>query len=458
MANGNFTARLGSSSNPGLLPLAERLATINKGENPFQAKSALPENSPVFFGRENLLHRFRLALCDDNPGHISLVGDPRIGKSSLMNQLKAILAAEEGLVSICCNAQSLNEASQKRFFSDLGETIAEALDEELEQAPEDFDQLQLYIREQAKTYCFVLLLDEFEILANNPVFDATFFDNLRSLGDNPENRFGFFIISHEQLRQLCHTDAIGGSRFWNIFDAWMLGLLDAVPARQLVERPLQQAAIGLDTTSDQLLKRYGRHPFLLQRALHEYAFSARNGLAPDLRHLERNLYNVMQDLWMHCKEQEVARLFEVIAEKTIPRDKVTQDLEERGLLDNDKFFCQNFSKALPEGLIPSETGIEEYIQEIKANPLKALDRADRLRYLEKVEKAATHIGKIKKAYEIEKVTREGINTNLLSSSGIALVTGSVAASLLDRQTGFYIGISCGLLWFLQRKIFSRRSK
>ncbi|XCN73651.1 MAG: AAA family ATPase [Candidatus Electrothrix aestuarii] len=400
MQNGNFIATLGSSTNPGLLPLEERLSWISKGENPFHADSALPGNSPVFFGRESLLYRFRLKLCTDNPGHISLVGDPRIGKSSLMNQLKAILEAEEGLVSICCNAQGLNEASQKRFFTDLGESIAGALGEKLEKRLEDFDQFQRFIRRWAKEYRFVLLLDEFEIMADNPVFDVTFFNNLRSLGDNPENCFGFFIISHEHIRALCHTEAIHGSRFWNIFDAWVLGLLEEDAARQLVKRPLQQAEISLDTTPEQFLKRYGRHPFLLQRALQEYTFSAQHGLTPDLRHLERNLYNVMQDLWMRCKEQEVARLFEVIAEKTVPHDKISQDLEERGLLNRDKLFCPDFAKALPENLIPSKTGIEEYLQEIKTNPLKALGRADRwLRYLEKIEKAATHIGKIKKAYD-----------------------------------------------------------
>lgn len=400
MANGNFTARLGSSDNPGLLPLEERLSWISKGENPFQADSALPENSPVFFGRQTLLHRFRLKLCADNPGHISLVGDPRIGKSSLMNQLKAILEAKDGLITICCNAQGLNEASQKRFFTDLGESVAGALDEQLEESIEDFDQLQRAIRQWAKEYSFVLLLDEFEILADNPVFDATFFNNLRSLGDNPENRFGFFIISHEHIRALCHTEAIHGSRFWNIFDAWVLGLLEKEAACQLIKRPLQQAKISLDTTAKQFLKRYGRHPFLLQRALHEYAFSAQHGLTPDLRHLDRNLYNVMQDLWMRCKEQEVARLFGVIAGKVIPQDKVTQELEDRGLLDKGKLFCPDFEKALPEYLIPSKTGIEEYLDEIKANPLKALGRADRwLHYLEKIEKAATCVGKIKKAYD-----------------------------------------------------------
>ncbi len=61
-------------------------------------------------------------------------------------------------------------------------------------------------------------------------------------------------------------------------------------------------------------------------------------------------------------------------------------------------------------------------------------------------------------FELEETTPEGISTNLLSSSGLALLTGSIATSLVDRQTGLYIGISCGLLWFLQRKIFTRRSK
>lgn len=403
MQNGNFTTHLGSSDNPGLLPVEERLSWISKGKNPFQADSALPENSPVFFGRENLLHRFRLKLCTDNPGHISLVGDPRIGKSSLMNQLKAILEAEEGLVSICCNAQGLNEASQKRFFTDLCESVAGALDEELEEPLEDFDQFQRSIRQWAKEYRFVLLLDEFEILADNPVFDVTFFNNLRSLGDNPENRFGFFLISHEHIRALCHTEAIHGSRFWNIFDAWVLGLLEADAARKLAERPLQQAEISLDTTPDQFLKRYGRHPFLLQRALHEYAHSALHGLTPDLRHLDNNLHAFMQDLWVrrNDNEQEIARLFEVIAGEIIPNDKITQELEERGLLDKGKFFSPAFAVALPEELLPQKKGVEESLLDIKKNPGKALNKVGGrgVKLLELAEKVASHVGKIKKAWD-----------------------------------------------------------
>ncbi len=400
MKNGNFTASLGSRQNPGFLPLAERLQQIHPGENPFQAgNTALPENSPVFFGRAALLHRFQLTLCNDNPGHINLVGDPRIGKSSLLNQLKAVLAAEENLISICCNAQGLNRASQERFFTDLGEAVAEALSEQLAVPPADFDQLQSSVRRWAKSCGFVLLLDEFEVLADNPVFDVTFFNNLRSLGDNPENRFGFFIVSHEHIRTLCHTEAIHGSRFWNIFASWTLGLLEQAAASQLVERPLQHAGLALAATPEQLLNRYGCHPFLLQCALHEHTFAAQHGLAPDIRHLHRNLHNIMEDIWRRRNEKEVARLFEVIAEKAIPDDEITQNLEDRGLLVEGKLVCTDFAKALPEKFLPKKKSVDAYLQEIKKDPEKALNSAEVwLKYLDQIEKAVSFVGKMRKTF------------------------------------------------------------
>ena len=180
-----------------------------------------------------------------------------------------------------------------------------------------------------------------------------------------------------------------------------MGLLDESDARELITCPLQHAGISFDTTDDQLLKRYGRHPFLLHRVLHEYSYAAQHGLSPDLRHLERSLYDVMQDLWLRCDEREVTRLFAVIAKKDIPHDKVSRDLEDRGLLDKNSLFCPAFARALPERLIPEKTTIEDYLGEIKKNPQKALNMAGRwLKYLEHIEKAATHIGKIKKAWDL----------------------------------------------------------
>ena len=47
---GDFKAQLGHPENPGLLNQEARLARIRPGRNPYVTGTALPGNSPVFFG------------------------------------------------------------------------------------------------------------------------------------------------------------------------------------------------------------------------------------------------------------------------------------------------------------------------------------------------------------------------------------------------------------------------
>jgi small GTP-binding protein len=58
--------------------------------------------------------------------------------------------------------------------------------------------------------------------------------------------------------------------------------------------------------------------------------------------------------------------------------------------------------------------------------------------------------------KIERTIGDGINV-MLYSAGVALVAGSLAGLLLSNsEIGFYVGISCGSTWFLQKKLFSKR--
>lgn len=85
---GDFKAQLGRSENPGLLNQEGRLALIQPGRNPYVTGTALPGNSPVFFGRVQILHEILSVLRRPNkPGCVSLLGERRIGKSSLLNQI-----------------------------------------------------------------------------------------------------------------------------------------------------------------------------------------------------------------------------------------------------------------------------------------------------------------------------------------------------------------------------------
>ncbi len=84
----------------------------------------LPENSPVFFGRRQVLHEILGVLRrPGNPGCVSLLGERRIGKSSLLNQVCQALSAEHGLITIFGNAQNWNNISQEEFFSSLCQSV-----------------------------------------------------------------------------------------------------------------------------------------------------------------------------------------------------------------------------------------------------------------------------------------------------------------------------------------------
>ena len=59
---GDFKAQLGRQDNPGLLSQQERLARIQPGQNPYMTGTALPGNSPVFFGQISILHEILATL------------------------------------------------------------------------------------------------------------------------------------------------------------------------------------------------------------------------------------------------------------------------------------------------------------------------------------------------------------------------------------------------------------
>ena len=84
----DFIAQLGNSQNQGLLSLDERLATLPINPNPYITGASLPPNSPLFFGRQRELHDILSVLRrPDKPSSVSILGERRIGKSSLLNQV-----------------------------------------------------------------------------------------------------------------------------------------------------------------------------------------------------------------------------------------------------------------------------------------------------------------------------------------------------------------------------------
>ena len=85
----NLTAQLGNSQTPGMLSKEQRLTQIQPGQNPYICGASLPGNSAVFYGRGYELGG-TISVLDNphKPGNVSILGERRIGKSSLLNQVK----------------------------------------------------------------------------------------------------------------------------------------------------------------------------------------------------------------------------------------------------------------------------------------------------------------------------------------------------------------------------------
>ena len=236
-SNGDFKAQLEDANQPGLYSPEQRLSKLVAGANPYVTGTSLQANSSVFFGREQALGEILGTLRrPERPGCVSILGERRIGKSSLLNQIYQALATEPGLVSVHATAQNWNHASQQQFYTRLHVCLASALGLKGEKSAEDYPDLRDFLLNQAKQgRRFLLIIDEFEIMAGNPAFDAYFFSNLRALADRPEYRLGFLTSSRKPLKELCATHKIEASSFWNIFGVTkVLGLLAEAEARDLV--------------------------------------------------------------------------------------------------------------------------------------------------------------------------------------------------------------------------------
>ncbi len=71
----------------------------------------------------------------------------------------------------------------------------------------------------------VIFMDEFEHLPEKSFADETFFSNLRSAANHPDNLLAFVTISRTELKELTQRST-RASGFWNIFEPEIIGLLD----------------------------------------------------------------------------------------------------------------------------------------------------------------------------------------------------------------------------------------
>jgi hypothetical protein len=328
--------------------------------NPFTFGN--PIRDPVrFFGRKQEIRQITGRLLSSAVESTSIVGERRIGKTSLLLHLaNPDVAADLGLKSdqyclVYIDFQGLTDITPQRFWQRvlhrMSRTICnpklEPMIKELQHAEtfDLFDLEDLFEEINTQGLNIVLLMDEFEYVTQNPNFGSDFFGGLRALAIH--HALALVPSTRRELVDLCHSDEIKGSPFFNIFANVVLRPFMMEDVNELIEgyvgdteytfTPEEKAA---------LINMGGNHPFFLQVAGYYLVEGKQQGLSPEelipfaFRCFDEQADPHYQYMWSHSSESEKITLLillglatQKLSKKTMPTIENISEIYSRAKID-----------------------------------------------------------------------------------------------------------------------------
>jgi len=246
-----------------------------------------------FFGRRRELSRIFSRIGVERPQSVSVVGERRIGKSSLLYQLSLpevqskFLSDINSLIVVFIDFQQLRTIALQDFFGALLSQIQRIDPAVAGSEPgsyRSFRQLQERLAEKNKR--LILLFDEFDAITSNPVFDRDFYAFLRSVANS--SAVAYVASSKTELQRLCHSSSVADSPFFNIFSTLYLRPFEGEEALELIASPSRKEGIPLDSYAKDILGLSGFFPFYIQIACSVYFdwLEEHPGAAPVLPEIE----------------------------------------------------------------------------------------------------------------------------------------------------------------------------
>lgn len=301
--------------------------------NPFTFGNPIKDPAR-FHGREAEIRQITNRLLSSAHESTSIIGERRIGKTSLLYHLShPEVGARLGLTPdkfcmVYVDFQGLTDITPTRFWQRVLKKMSRSIcDESLKPAIEAlsgretfdlFDLEDLFEASQDKGLTIVLMMDEFEHVTQNPNFKGDFFGGLRALAIH--HGVALIPATRRELIDLCHSDEIKGSPFFNIFANVVLRPFPIKDAASLVDGYLSNLEeIFPPEEKDFILRLGGGQPFFLQIAGHYLVDAKTQGLSA--RPLfERVVADFDQQadphfnyLWSHCTESEKITLLGILA-------------------------------------------------------------------------------------------------------------------------------------------------
>lgn len=259
-------------------------------KNPYLNRVAIKDPAQ-FYGRRKEVARVLSRIGAPRPQSVAIVGERKIGKSSLLNYIYAPevrrRVLDDNYLFVFIDLQQRRYNSAEEFLAEVVSKVSEVLPEaSVDPKCSSFDEVRRALtRLQKCGYKLVLLLDEFDAITSNSAFGLEFFAFLRSAANNYD--VAYITSSARDLHELCHTDQIADSPFFNIFTNLYLRAFSAEEAEQLISEPSAKAGLPLQPYSSHICELAGHFPFFLQIACGSFFDQLSEGMM-DLKKIEES--------------------------------------------------------------------------------------------------------------------------------------------------------------------------
>jgi len=333
--------------------------------NPYTERTMIRDINN-FYGRKKEVRRLYSRINTPNPQSISIVGDRRIGKSSLLHFISheeirnKYLHNPENYTFVLVDLQDEPKNDIPSFIGSLLGLIKEALgrDVVLERGKE-YDALtslaKLLQRENRK---LIILFDEFELITQNEVFDLNFYAFFRGLASKYD--ISFVTSSVRDLQELCSVKEIVNSPFFNIFTKIHLGPFSEAEARELIEKPSRAAGCPLSRYTDAILSMSGMLPLFIQITCSEFFEHIQSEGEMTGEHSIRRIEELFfeeaephfRHIWGRCSDDAKGVFRAILSGEEIDEEKevVLRDLIQRGYIiekeDEYKLFSSTFAERI----------------------------------------------------------------------------------------------------------------
>jgi len=323
-------------------------------ENPYYYPEKIGDPK-YFYGRTQEVQAIHSILTQPAPAFISVIGERRIGKSSLLTCLPHLFErVGKQPLSDClfvnADMQFIVGRTTRDFFDEVWKnfqiekqtsTPAEA---EIN-AKERFENQLKQLQEQGKR--LVLLLDEFQIIAANAKFDACFFKFLTDMAE--KYHVSYIVVSPKSLENYCHSDKIKNLPFVQRMEKLYIGSFTEEEAKQLIIEPAKSIKILLESEVDFVIDYAGYFPFFIQILCYHLVREAKDRPAA-LRQFRREAEPHMEYIKTVLDEQEFGVLQRLAySENLEPSDtEVLKTLKRKGYLIRRGEQYRVFSRLLAE--------------------------------------------------------------------------------------------------------------